>query len=88
MGLEFPNPTRSFDPSVNCVRFCGHDSAIEVSFFVKMESLVKLCPDLIEAEPEILAVFDAQVKKIHKVATKAYRQNPRKYVWMLSSDDF
>lgn len=88
MALAFPNPTRSFDASVDCVRFSGHDSAIEVSFFVEVTALTKLYPELIQLEPEILDAFDTQLEKIHKAATKAYRQNKGKYVCTLSSDNF
>lgn len=88
MTLAFPNPTRNFDPTVNCVRFSGHDSAIEVSFFVEVSALVKLYPELIQQEPEILDAFDTQIETIHKAATKAYGQNKRKYVCTLSPDNF
>ena len=88
MTLAFPNPTRSFDPTVNCVRFSGHDSAIEVSFFVEVNALVKIYPELIHLESEILDAFDTHIKRIQKAATKAYRQNKGKYVCTLSSDSF
>ena len=88
MALAFPNPTRSFDPTVNCVRFSGHDSAIEVSFFMEVNALVKIYPELIRLEPEILEAFDTQIGKIHKAATKAYGQTKGRYVCTLSSDSF
>jgi hypothetical protein len=88
MALAFPNPTRSFDSTVNCVRFSGHDSAIEVSFFVEIDALVKIYPELIQQEAEILSAFDAQIEEIHKAATKVYKQNKGKYVFTLSSDNF
>lgn len=88
MSLDFPNPSRSFDPTTNCVRFSGHDSAIEVSFFVELGALVKIDPELIQLEPEILDAFDTHIKKIQKAATKAYGKNKRKYVCTLSSENF
>ncbi len=88
MALSFPNPSRSFDPTVNCVRFSGHDSAIEVSFFLEIDALEKIYPELIQLESEIFDAFDTQIEKIHKAATKAYGQNKRKYVCVLSSDNF
>jgi hypothetical protein len=71
-----------------CFRFSGHDSAIEVSFFAEGNALMKLYPELVQQEPEILDAFDTQIEKIHKAATKAYKQNKRKYVCTLSPDNF
>ena len=88
MTLTFPNPSRSFDPTANCVRFSGHDSAIEVSFFMEVSALVKIDPELIQLESEILDAFDTHIRKIQKAATKAYRKNKRKYVCTLSSEYF
>lgn len=88
MALAFPNPTRSFDPTVNCVRFSGHDSAIEVSFFVEVDALVKIDPELIQLESEILHAFDTHIEKIQKAATTVYRKNKGKYVCTVSSNSF
>lgn len=88
MALAFPNPTRSFDPSVNCVRFSGHDRAMEVSFFLEVGALVKLFPDLILRDSAILEAFDQKLKKIQLAATKAYKQSKGKFVCTLSPDDF
>ena len=88
MKLAFPNPSRSFDPSANCVRFSGHDSTIEVSFFVEVNALSKIYPELVHQESEILDAFDTNIKAIRKAATKAYEKNKGKYVCTLSSDNF
>jgi hypothetical protein len=77
MALAFPNPSRSYDSTVNCVRFSGHDSAIEVSFFVE-----------VQLEPEILDAFDTQIGKIHDAAIKVYAENKGTYVYTLSPDSF
>ena len=34
MTINFPNPSRSYDATRRAVRFWGHDSAMEASFFV------------------------------------------------------
>jgi hypothetical protein len=34
MALRFPNPTRYYDATRRAVRFWGHDSAMEATFFV------------------------------------------------------
>jgi hypothetical protein len=44
--LNFPNPSRIFDPTRRAVRFWGHNSAIEWSFFVTEGALERS-----EAEP-------------------------------------
>lgn len=88
MTISFPNPTRSFDASVDCVRFSGHDTAIEVSFFMEVNALTKIFPQLIKHEAEILDAFDTKIETIHKAATKAYKQNKGKYVCTLSADSF
>ena len=88
MALAFPNPSRSFDSTVNCVRFSGHDSAIEVSFFVEVTALEKLYPKLIQLETEILDAFDTQIRVIHDAAIKAYDRSSGRYVYTLSADSF
>lgn len=88
MALAFPNPSRSFDSTVNCVRFSGHDSAIEVSFFVEVTALEKLNPELIQLETEILNAFDSQIGRIHDAAIEVYEKNNGIYVFTLSPDSF
>src|ERR1051326_2266572 len=46
MTLTFPNPSRCFDATRRAVRFWGHDSAMESSFFVSEDALKRLQPDL------------------------------------------
>lgn len=88
MTLAFPNPSRSFDVSVQCVRFSGHDTAIEVSFFLALDALTQIHTGPIELEADILRAFDEKVETIHKAAAKAYKQNKGKYVCTLSTGDF
>ena len=88
MALAFPNPSRSYDSTVDCVRFSGHDSAIEVSFFVQVKALEKLCPALTQLEPDILDTFDTQIDKIQEAAIRVYEKNEGRYVYTLSPDSF
>lgn len=88
MTLAFPNPSRNFDASVKCVRFSGHDTAIEVSFFLELTALTKIHTGALELEADILRAFDAKLDTIHKAATKAYKENKGKYVCTLSTGDF
>lgn len=88
MTLAFQNPSRSFDASVKCVRFSGHDTAIEVSFFLPLGALTQIYTGPLDLEADILRAFDEKLVTIHKAATKAYKQNKGKYVCTLSTGDF
>ena len=59
MSLRFPNESRSYDPTRRAVRFWGHDSAMEASFFVSEEALKRVQPDLRFDESGLLGAFDA-----------------------------
>ncbi|MGB5202124.1 MAG: DUF1488 domain-containing protein [Sedimenticolaceae bacterium] len=91
MKLDFPNPSRSFDESSNRVRFWGYDRAIEVSFFVEVEALRRLRPELDTAEKGFLKTFDEARDRIHEVADKLYArggQGKGDYAYVLSAVDF
>ena len=72
MRLSFPNPSRSFDASHRRVCFWGYDSTIEISFFVGMDVLKRLRPDMSDTESGFLQAFDAASSQIHEVADKVY----------------
>ncbi len=89
MTLNFPNPSRSFDATRNCVRFWGYDSAIEIALFVEVDALRKLCPEMSNVEAGFLKAFDAERKQIHKIANKAYvRGRSGSYAYRLAAEDF
>ena len=46
MTLSFPNPSRFYDATRRAVRFWGHDSAMEASFFVDADALKRIKPDM------------------------------------------
>jgi len=46
MALSFPNQSRSYDATRRAVRFWGHDSAMEASFFVAEDALKRVQPDM------------------------------------------
>jgi hypothetical protein len=72
MSLNFPNRSRFYDAGRHAVRFWGHDSAMESSFFVAAESLKRLQPDMRFDETSILAAFDLNRDLIQSVAARAY----------------
>ena len=90
MTLHFPNPSRSFDATRNRIRFWGYDSAIEVSFFVEEEALLKLDPTLRGAvEDAFLKTFDDALEQIREVAETVYRRNRnRSHTLSLAAADF
>jgi hypothetical protein len=85
--LSFPNPSRIFDPTRRAVRFWGHDSAMEWSFFVTEDALKRLQPTVAGDEASLLLAFDANRTAIHAAALKAY-QRERKGSYELASKDF
>lgn len=88
MTLRFPNASRSFEADHNRVRFWGHDSAIEITFFLEADALLKLCPELKLVEAECLAVFDSTVDDIHRIAKNVYqRSRERAYAYALHARD-
>ena len=89
MSLNFPNPSRSFDATKNRVRFWGYDSAMEVSFFVELDALKKLRPEMGNLEEGFLEAFDAARNRIYEVAAKVYvRGGNRSYAYNLAAKDF
>jgi hypothetical protein len=72
MALMFPNASRSYDATRRAVRFWGHDSAMEWSFFVTEDALKYIHPGMHRDEPGMLDAFDAHRDRICAAATKLY----------------
>lgn len=85
--LDFPNRSRVFDPTRRAVRFWGHDSAMEWSFFVTEDALKRLQPDVTRHEASLLLAFDTHRATIHAAAMKAYNRE-RKGSYELVVSDF
>ena len=75
--LNFPNLSRSYDGTRRCVRFWGHDGALEVSFFVEEEAVFRLAPETRHNETAVLASFDKHRERILKAARTLYSGRPR-----------
>ncbi len=88
MSLNFPNPSRSYDPDWRRIRFWGHDSAMEVRFFLEVDAIFILYPKTKDTEAGILAAFDAARERIFAVAAKAYEPRQRRSFYTLSADRF
>jgi len=85
--LNFPNESRVFDPTRRAVRFWGHDSAMEWSFFVTEDALNRLQPKMARDEAGLLLAFDANRAAIYAAAVKAYARD-RRGSYELSATDF
>ena len=73
----------------NCVCFWGYDGAIEVSFYLDIGALQKLCPEVSDVGTGCVEAFDVEEKRIHKVAAKVYaRGHKGTYAYNLSAEDF
>jgi len=75
--LNFPNESRVFDSTRRAVRFWGHDSAMEWSFFVSEKALKRLQPTMEANEASLLLAFDANRAAIQAAATRAYKQGEK-----------
>jgi hypothetical protein len=84
--LNFPNISRVYDPTRRAVRFWGHDSAMEWSFFVTVEALKRLEPKLNDNEASLLLAFDAHRPAIHAAAAKVYKREQKGSYELLATD--
>jgi Protein of unknown function (DUF1488) len=75
--IEFPNHSRSYDRTRHSVRFWGHDSAIEASFFIDEGALRRIQPDACPDESGLLNAFDSNRDRICAAAAKIYVRGSR-----------
>jgi Protein of unknown function (DUF1488) len=87
MALSFPNQSRSFDATRCAVRFWGHDSAMEASFFVTDDALRRLLPGMRRDGDGLLGAFDLNRELIYAIAAKVYGRG-RKGSYELVAADF
>jgi hypothetical protein len=89
MSVNFPNPSRSYDEQKQCICFWGYDQAIEISFFVGVDALKRLCPTMANMESAFLQTFDAAVTRIHDVANKVHKRTGKgSYAYVLAAENF
>ncbi|SIO41566.1 Protein of unknown function [Bradyrhizobium erythrophlei] len=75
--IYFPNHSRSYDSTRRAVRFWGHDSAIEASFFIDQDALTKIQPGTRPDESGFLNAFDSNRDLICAAAAKVYVRGSR-----------
>lgn len=72
MSLNFPNPSRSYDPAKHRICFWGYDNAREVAFLLNDDVLLQLNPGVKAEEAELLKAFDLHRDRILRLAGKLY----------------
>jgi hypothetical protein len=75
--IDFPNHSRSYDQTRRAVRFWGHDSAMEASFYIEEDALRRIQPDVQPNESGFLDAFDSNRNLICAAAAKIYRRGSR-----------
>jgi hypothetical protein len=75
--IDFPNHSRSYDPTRRAVRFWGHDSAMEASFFISEDALTRIQPNARLDESGLLNAFDSNRDLICAAAARIYVRGSR-----------
>ena len=75
--IDFPNHSRSYDSTRRAVRFWGHDSAIEASFYIDEYAMTRIQPGVRLDESGFLNAFDANRDRICAAAAKVYVRGSR-----------
>jgi Protein of unknown function (DUF1488) len=86
MALRFPNNSRSYDATRRAVRFWGHDSAMEASFFVTEDALRQVQPSMSFGPDGALRAFDVNRPLIYATAAKVYARGHKGSYDLVSSD--
>lgn len=87
MSLTFPNLSRSYDASGRRIRFWGHDSAVEVPFFLDENAIFALYPATTNTEAGILAAFDNARDRIFAAAARVYAPGQHRSFYNLTGSD-
>ena len=72
MNLTFPNPSRSYDATMEGIRFWAYDQTMEVSFFIEVGAIMKIDPASQKDEAGMLETFDVNRDRIHRSASNVY----------------
>jgi hypothetical protein len=84
--IDFPNHSRSYDPTRRPVRFWGLDSRIEASFFMNEDALTTIQPDARRDEPGFLNAFDSNRDLICAAAAKVYVRGSRGFYDLVAAN--
>jgi len=86
MTINFPNSSRSYDATRRAVRFWGYDRSMENSFFVTVDALKRIQPDLRADVVDLLRAFDNNRERIYAIAAKVYARGRRGSYDVLAAD--
>jgi hypothetical protein len=75
--IDFSNHSRSYDQTRRAVRFWGHDSAIEASFYISEDALRRIQPNSQADEFGFLNAFDRNRDLICAAAARIYVRGSR-----------
>ena len=75
--IDFPNHSRSYDETRRAVRFWGHDSALEASFFISEDALRRIQPSGCSDAVGFLDAFDCNRDLICAAAARIYVRGSR-----------
>ncbi|WP_426613535.1 DUF1488 domain-containing protein [Bradyrhizobium sp. McL0616] len=84
--IDFPNHSRSYDRTRHAVRFWGHDSAIEASFFIEEGALQRIQPGAHSNESGFLNAFDSNRDLICAAAARKYVRGSRGSYNLVAAD--
>jgi hypothetical protein len=84
--IDFPNHSRSYDQTRHAVRFWGHDSAIEASFFIEEGALKRIEPGAHSDESGFLNAFDSNRDLICAAAARKYVRGSRGSYNLVAAD--
>jgi hypothetical protein len=87
MTLQFPNASRIYDRTRQCVSFWGHDSTFEIAFHVDDGLLQRISPHQHQDEAASLHVFDLNRAQIERAAQTVYSRRHQSF-HRLSASDF
>jgi Protein of unknown function (DUF1488) len=86
MAINFPNRSRSYDATRRAVRFWGYDQSMESSFFVTVDALRQIQPNIKTNAVDLVQAFDANRDRIYAIAARVYARGKRG-TYDLNADD-
>lgn len=85
MTLAFPNASRSLDGPRHAVRFWGHESQFEYTFYVDLAVLERLAPHAATDEASLLRAFDDNRSLMEVAAVRAHARGRQSFYHLQAS---
>ena len=87
MSLDFPNPIFNFSDANLGITFWGHDTALEITFFIDLSALQFMQGNKSTYEKVLCETFNQNINLIHATAKRKYKKQKGNYI-RLTVDDF